>query len=439
MIRRILQREHGVGMVLVLALMALAIPIVTAALGLASTLTIDSRVKTDITKAQYTKLGIPDIIGDILINDPDFLDSLDDDLDGDGIADGGEIIIDINDEEVIVTVMPDDPDVDDPSGGEGLRVTKQVSSTTAPVESSIPTIFTYTITVENTTGVPIKLKRIHDGLPIGFSYLGPTSGVTTIDPTETWLLNQDDVPTYLQLTWKLVSMGIVILPGESVSLSFDAQAINLAEGNYCNDAWVDPDGPESRTGKTAKIVAGTPADDVCAGEQVVVDTTVDITPDPDNPDMIRATYTIKITNVTDIELRIWWIRDKLPPGFTYVNGSTAGDITTRNPLPKSVVWGQQRLNWFFILGMLGGRPGILPGETKTLTFEADALVTPGIYYNEVWVLLVEFDDNHAGYSYPSALVTMKDVYEISIDGDEPSSEIWILDDEADIHRWNIGQ
>lgn len=426
MMRRFLQREHGVGMVLVLALMALAIPIITAALGLASALSIDSRVRTDIAKSQYTDLGVPDIAGDILINNPGLLPL--------GPS-GDEFTITINDEPVTVTVMPANPGVDDPADGEGLRVTKLVSPTTAPVGSSTPTTFTYTITVENTVGTPIQLKRIHDGLPPGFSYVGPTSGVTSSNPTETWLDNQNDIPTYLQLTWDLISLDIEVLPGESVSLSFDAQASSLAEGNYCNEAWVDPDGPESRTGKTAKVIAGIPANDVCAGDEVEVTTTVEVTPSPDDPNMVRATYTIEITNVTDTELRIWWIRDKLPPDFTYVLGSTTGDITTRNPFPRLVLWGQQRLNWFFIFGL----PTLLPGETRTLTFEADAPLTAGNYYNEVWVFFVELDENHAGYSYPSALVTMKNVYEISIDGGAPSSEIWVLDDEAQIYRWNIGQ
>ena len=61
------------------------------------------------------------------------------------------------------------------------------------------------------------------------------------------------------------------------------------------------------------------------------------------------------------------------------------------------------------------------------------------HYNEVWVFFVELDENHAGYSYPSALVMMQDVYEISVDGGAPSSEIWILDDDVQIYRWNIGQ
>ena len=428
MIRRILQREHGIGMVLVLALMALAIPIITAALGLASTLSIDSRVKADIAKGQYTDLGVPDIAAEVVL---EILDDPDSEVPPEGI----DLIIEINDEEVPVNVTPADPGVDDPADGEGLRVTKQVSPTTAPVESSSPTIFTYTITVENTIGTPITLKRIHDGLPPDFSYLGPTSDVTSSDPTETWLDDQNDVPTYLQLTWDLISLGIEILPGQSVSLTFDAQASDLAEGNYCNEAWVDPDGPESRTGKTAKVIVGTPADDVCAGEEVEVITTVDVTPSPDDPDMIRATYTIEITNVTDTELHIWWIRDKLPPDFTYVLGSTTADITDRNPFPRLVLWGQQRLNWFFIFGL----PSLLPGETKTLTFEADAPLTAGNYYNEVWVFFVELSENHAGYSYPSALVMMQDVYEISVDGGAPSSEIWILDDDVQIYRWNIGQ
>ena len=57
MIRRILRREEGVTIVMVLAFMALSVPVVTAALGLASTLSIDSRVKGDIAQNQFSAVG----------------------------------------------------------------------------------------------------------------------------------------------------------------------------------------------------------------------------------------------------------------------------------------------------------------------------------------------------------------------------------------------
>ena len=113
--------------------------------------------------------------------------------------------------------------------------------------------------------------------------------------------------SYHEFSGKAVATKIIaaLQSGESVTLSFDAQAINLAEGNYCNEAWVEPDGPESRTWKTAKIVAGSPADDVCPGDEVEITTTVDITLSPDKPDRIRATYTIEIQKFPDIRFSLW--------------------------------------------------------------------------------------------------------------------------------------
>ncbi len=57
MITRLWRRQDGSGLVLLLAFMMLAVPIVTASLGLASTLSVDARVKTSILKGQYSSLG----------------------------------------------------------------------------------------------------------------------------------------------------------------------------------------------------------------------------------------------------------------------------------------------------------------------------------------------------------------------------------------------
>ena len=57
MITRLWRRQEGSGLILLLAFIVLAVPIVTASLGLASTLSVDSRVKTAILKGQYSSLG----------------------------------------------------------------------------------------------------------------------------------------------------------------------------------------------------------------------------------------------------------------------------------------------------------------------------------------------------------------------------------------------
>ena len=54
---QLLHREEGVAMLVVLSFMALSIPILTAILSLAGTVSIDSRVKTSILKDQYATQG----------------------------------------------------------------------------------------------------------------------------------------------------------------------------------------------------------------------------------------------------------------------------------------------------------------------------------------------------------------------------------------------
>jgi len=51
-ITRLWRSQDGSGLILLLAFMVLAVPIVTASLGLATTLSVDSRVKTAILKGQ---------------------------------------------------------------------------------------------------------------------------------------------------------------------------------------------------------------------------------------------------------------------------------------------------------------------------------------------------------------------------------------------------
>ncbi|MCI0822745.1 MAG: hypothetical protein J4N34_04875, partial [Chloroflexi bacterium] len=132
MIRRILRREDGVTIVMVLAFMALSVPVVTAALGLASTLNIDSRVKGDIAQAQFSAIGANELaiqrltednlpapdgngIPDILEEDNNGFDDGDgipdiwEDVDGDGNPDGYHETIDIDGDPVVIDITPELP------------------------------------------------------------------------------------------------------------------------------------------------------------------------------------------------------------------------------------------------------------------------------------------------------------------------------------------
>ena len=57
LLREIIHRQEGVAMLVVLAFMALSVPIVTSTLYLSGTLSIDSRVKNEILKGQYAAQG----------------------------------------------------------------------------------------------------------------------------------------------------------------------------------------------------------------------------------------------------------------------------------------------------------------------------------------------------------------------------------------------
>ena len=146
-VRRIIRREDGVTIVMVLAFMALSVPIVTAALGLASTLSIDSRVKGDIAKRQFSAIGANELAIQRLTNDdlpgpdgngiPDLLEEdnngIDDgdgvpdiweDNDGDGIPDGYQETVTINDEDIVIDITPDLPAPLEAPKADGLVVVK---------------------------------------------------------------------------------------------------------------------------------------------------------------------------------------------------------------------------------------------------------------------------------------------------------------------------
>jgi len=405
-------QSRGSALVIVLAFMALSVPLVTGALGLASTLNVDSRVKTGITKGQYSALGgDQDAIYRILYEDG-FTDSI-------LVGEATSYTVTLNGEEIEITVTKvSDPAIDPPppnsDNSRRIQTLKSVAPESAPADTL--TNFSYTIIAENRDNEPENLQKIYDVLPNGFSYLaGSTTGVTINDPTVTPVKNASQ-----QLVWNLASMGITLAPGDSSTLVFEAQA-NVPEGTYCNEAWVSPGDEKTSTGLTAKVTVGSPVSPLCNGKAVSLSSVAELGFAPG--DLLTVyPYTLTFENTGTEVLELTQVRELLPVGSNYIEGSTFGDLTSADPT-LTTFQGQQRLDWDFV-----PPEQILPGEVKTLVFEAEAILAPGNYWNEVWLTFNEF--TNPVYSWPTALVEVMGVLETQAanGGTTASSEVWVGSD-----------
>ena len=99
LIKRVLKGERGVGMVMVVGFMGLAVPMLVAGLALSGTLSKDSQVKTKLAKDQYSSIGAREYIR-YLSDDPDDWDDWLDDT-------GGEETITIDDDQIVISASDD--------------------------------------------------------------------------------------------------------------------------------------------------------------------------------------------------------------------------------------------------------------------------------------------------------------------------------------------
>ena len=206
----------------------------------------------------------------------------------------------------------------------------------------------------------------------------------------------------------------------------------MAEGNYCNEAWVEPGGDKTTSGQTARVQVGSPANNLCGGQAVEVFKSVDPNIAPGDTSA-TYTYTITIENVGSAVLNMGQVRDLLPTGFLYLAGSTAGDLTVAYPA-DTMFQGRQRLDWVF-----DPKLSLTPGQKASLIFEADATAAAGDYWNELWVTLDEF--SYSVYTGPTAVVNVMSVTETSAtDGIHTvSSEVWVGTTSHIIDEWNISR
>jgi fimbrial isopeptide formation D2 family protein len=249
-----------------------------------------------------------------------------------------------------------------------------VSKTADAASSPVGGTNGYTITMTNPNDEAVPVDEISDTLPDGFSYVaGSTTGAITADP-------KVEGQT---LTWDAVEGPLLsVPPSGTASLSFDVTVADTP-GEYFNEASFQAGDDTGTTGSTAPIT---------------------VEP-PDPPGVTKAAhqasslpgaangYTITVSNPNLVEISIDAISDTLPGGFSYLNGSTSGDLTS-NPQISG-----QTLSWQAIEGSLID----VPAE-GSISFSFDVTVsgTPGQYFNEA---TAEFAEDSAT-SGPTAPITV---------------------------------
>lgn len=422
--KRLIHRQDGVAMVMVLLVMTLAVPIITAGLGLASTLSFDSNIKTQVVIDQYCALGGAEHALYRLLYDPVYIAAL---INGET----GTYTIECNGEMIDVSILKHagPPTFAYPSGDDTRRL--QTTKVVTPTNSApnVLTTFAYTITVTNRDDDDENLDEIHDKLPMGFSYVAGSAWIdgNQIEPTLSLGVH----------TWDLVGLGITVGPGESKVLTFSASAQPSLSINYCNEAWADPGAKATSSGLTARIEVGIVFNDRCPGVAVKITKTLLEAVDNDDATVydppnevpsdtsIRYTYELEINNIGTTTVTMRQIRDLLPSTFTYVPASVTDFSTFPIGIGEPVtadLGGRDELTWD-VGGAFGVR--LRPGFPVVIQFDADAAAPPGDYWNEAWTSIDQL--TYDPYTWPTARVASFAVIETqATDGNSTSyTEVWI--------------
>ena len=326
MTRGLLRSERGQAILLVLAFMLLSVPLITGALGLASALSVDSRVKTDILKRQYTSLGLQQFSIHTLVNTPGNTTST---VTLNGIVATTSVL-------QLLIIPPTGLPI---TSSKGRLETTKVANPTS-VTSSATT--TYTITVVNAKDVAVEPERVVDLLPPEFSYVTGTSSLMDSESTVISTANPSVQASAEEevLTWT-VPGGTVLQSGESMTLTFVATAA-LSDGVYCNEAYAEPGGLEVSSGKTAEVTVGSPSVLLCKGDVISISKVVE--PEIAFGDTeTEYTYTIEIANQGSEVVNVIEITDTTDAGMTYVPLSVSSTPIslgepTSTPATNQIVW-----------------------------------------------------------------------------------------------------
>ena len=301
-----------------------------------------------------------------------------------------QLVVDSNGEDVTVTINRIFTGGD--LTGQGLVVTKTVSPSSAP--PNILTTFTYNVRIQNEGTGTADIQRIWDYLPPWFTYVpGSARGLTTSAPTISDGLVATCGATPKELLWELELENLQVGAGEELTLIFEAWG-TLPDGTYYNQAkalydpsW-DDDDLEAWTPYTAEVTVGSGNPKCGHGMDVLVQKSVDpATAQPGVP--TEFTYTISVENVASEIRYVCRVEDLLPPGYTYVSGSSegyAGNISTSTP---EMSWQSDAERWRLRWQKAGEEPppvaGLAPGEIRTQVLKATAVLAAGAtYYNDAY-------------------------------------------------------
>lgn len=253
----------------------------------------------------------------------------------------------------------------------------------------------------------------------------------------------DCEPVYTQLTWVL-EPSVVMEPMQELTLSFQATATK-PDGTYYNQAWArynpwwgDAE-TEVFTPPTAPIIVGT-GEPRCGG--IMVTKAVSYIPvPPGQPN--TYTFTISMENMTPLYVPLQDIYDLLPPGFTYIPGTSSAFW----PLDPTIDWmpvpQRYQLDW-----KLSGAAGLKAGQTALLTFQTTATLQTGYdYSNEAWVEWRTWDcetcplGGDLSYSGPSAQSTTALMYDAKAVAGQTEIDtrflIWDAAKTVDILSWQV--
>ena len=417
------RREYGQAMILVLAFMVLSVPLITSALSLASTLSIDSRSKTRILKSHYTTLGAEQYALYVLLEqEAAFTSST--------TLNGTTVTTTV---ELLDSLPGPLPFIASADSNRRLFTLKSASPTS--VSPSATT--TYTITLDNRDDSSVNPNQIRDEMPTGFSYIpgstvmtGPTGSViSTADPTTTTESTATASTSTLELLNWDIPPGTTLEVDEALTIEFVA-TVASTDGVYCNEAYALPGGRVTSSGKTAKVTVGSTTETNCEGAVMSASKTV-IPTVVTSATTTQYTYTIEMVNEGTDTLKMSYILDNtcvgvdIPCEFEYVSDSSVstGVSMTGGQLNPATNVNQQTIKWPF--------PGVngksFPIDTTwTLEFQAEATLARGQYPNETGLRLKvgQLPDQT---TWPTALVTVVDVFQIIVTDGETTytCTVWL--------------
>jgi len=144
---------------------------------------------------------------------------------------------------------------------------------------------------------------------------------------------------------------------------------------------------------------------------------------------------ITVENIGADDVTIKEFIDLLPVGFSYVSTSQSGDIA--DPPHHLHQVDRQKITWKF-----NPEIPLPPGESKTLTFTTTSAASRRYYWSDLLVGFGVGTFSEDRYSWPTALVSIIDSYNVTATDEEGNNQVialqvWISDADGLISTRNL--